>query len=212
VLAVVVLSVAAVALVLAGADRLLAVFAARLAGRRLARRVGAAAAPSLRFRGWPFAFQVAAGRYREIQFTAVSVRTGQIELRELRGRLTGVRAPLRRPAAGAGVVAAGLTVAATLPLTAIASRLPPGLALRRRGGELHVSGKGLLAPVAGTLALRPDGQQLAVLPTVPGLPSLLAFVIPLPGLPPGLMIDSVRLGDDGVEVTLQGEKIPLDLD
>ena len=211
-LEVLLVSVAAVAGVLAGADRLLAAGAARAASRRMALRLGEAAAPHLRVHGWPFVTQAAAGRYREIEVTAISVTAGGIELRGLHGRLTGVRAPLRPLLAGAGLVAGELTATAAIPLTQIADRLPPGLMLRRQGGELQVSGMVLLMPVTGTLALRPDGQRIAVVPKVLGLPSLVGFVIPLRGLPTGLAIDSLRLGERGVELTLRGENVRIGAD
>lgn len=117
---------------------------------------------------------------------------------------------MSRGGAGAGgVVAGAVTATAAIPLTQIADRLPPGLVLRPHGGELRVSGMVLLVPVSGTLALRPDGQRIAVVPKLLGVPSLLGFVIPLPGLPPGLVIGSLRIGAGGVELTLAGENIPL---
>ncbi len=201
------LSLAAGAVILAGADRLLAAAAARAASRRVALRLGAAAVPHVRVHGWPFVTQAAAGSYREIEVTAISMMAGGVELRELRGRLTAVRAPLRPLLAGAGLVAGELTATAAIPLTQIADRLPPGLMLRRQGSELRVSGMALLKPVTGTLALRPDGQRIAVAPKVLGLPSLVGFVIPLRGLPAGLTIDSLRLGDGGVELSLRGVNI-----
>ena len=203
----VLVSVAATAGVLAGADLLLAALAGRLAGRRLSGWLGPGAAADVRITGRPFLPQLSAGRYREVEIVVATVSAGGTWLRDLRGSLSGVRAPLRPVLAGHGITAASLTASATLPLTAIAGRLPPGLVLRRQGGELRVSGMVLLMPVTGTLALRPDGQRIAVVPKLLGLPGLLGFVIPLPGLPPGITIYSLRLGDGGVELTLRGENI-----
>lgn len=208
-LTLVLVGLAAAAAALAGTDRLLAALAGRLAGRRLSVWLGPGTAADVRINGWPFLPQLSAGRYREIEIGVGSLAAGGVELRDLRGRLSGVQAPLRPVLAGHGVTATGLTATATVPLTSIAGRLPPGLVVRRQGGELRVSGMVVLMPVSGTLALRPDGQRIAVVPKVLGMPSLLGFVIPLPGLPPGLTIDSLRLGDGGVELTLRGENIRL---
>jgi hypothetical protein len=67
----------------------------------------------------------------------------------------------------------------------------------------------LLMPVTGTLAISADRQRISVVPKVLGVPSLMAFVIGLPGLPPELTIDSVQVTDAGLEITLRGENVNL---
>ena len=64
-------------------------------------------------------------------------------------------------------------------------------------------------PVSGTLAVRADRQRISVIPKVLGVPSLVGFVIALPGLPPRLTIDTLDVTDAGLEITMRGENIDL---
>lgn len=181
--------------------------AGRLAGRRVSAWLGACA--EVRITGGAFLPQMWSGRYRRIEIAVAALAAGGVELRDLRGLLTNVRAPLRSLLAGRGIIATALSASASIPLSVIAARLPAGLELRRQGDELAVSGMALLMPVIGTLALRPDGQRIAVVPKVLGVPSLVAFMIALTGLPPGLTIQSLRPGDTKVELVMAGQNIPI---
>lgn len=212
------LCLAAAAAAVTGLDRLLA----RIAVRRMSALVGpalgvrtaagpetAAGPAAVRIAGVPFLTQLAAGRYREVEITAPGMRAGGIEFRGLTARLSMVRAPLRQVLAGRGLVAGQVSALATIPFTEIASRLPAGLTVRPEGDELRVFGFLLLMPVTGTLAVRADGQRIWVVPKVLGVPSLVAFVIPLTALPAELTIDSLRVTDGGLEVSMRGENVNL---
>ena len=164
---------------------------------------------TVRIVGVPFLTQVAAGVYREVDVTLECFTAGGIEFRAAAVRLRQVRAPLRLLLAGRGLVAGQVSALATIPFSALTSRLPPGLVVRRQGAELRVSGSMLLMPVTGTLAISADRQRISVVPKVLGVPSLMAFVIGLPGLPPELTIDSVQVTDAGLEITLRGENVNL---
>jgi LmeA-like phospholipid-binding len=209
VLSVALISVAAVAVTLAGADRLLALIAVRRVSRHLATRLHATSAPVVRIAGVPFVTQVLSGVYRQVDVTVAACRARGLEFLGLTASLSRVRAPLRLMAASSGLVAGEVRAMATIPLSAIGDRLPPGLVLRRQGAEIAVSGFVLLMPVSGTLAIRADRQRICVVPKVLGVPSLIGFVIALPGLPPRLTIDTVDVTDAGLEITMRGEDIEL---
>jgi hypothetical protein len=210
-----------VAVALTGADRLLAMIAVRRVSRHLSTRLHATSAPAVRIAGASFLTQALSGVYRQVDVTVTACRAGGLEFLGLTASLSRVRAPLRLLVASRGVVASRAMVAsrglvagqvramATIPLSAIGDRLPPGLILRRQGAELAVSGFVLLMPVSGSLAIRADRQRICVLPKVLGVPSLVGFVIALRGLPPGLTIDTVDVTDAGLEITIRGEDIEL---
>ena len=202
---------AGVAVALVGADRLLALVAVRRVARHLTDRLGATSAPVVRIAGAPFLTQLLSGVYRQIDLAAGPCQTGGMELLGLTASLSRVRAPLRllTTDGGRGVVAGQVRAVATFPLSAVGDRLPPGLILRRQGAELAVSGFVLLMPVSGTLAIRADRQRICVVPKVLGVPSLVGFVIALPGLPSRLTIDTLDVTDAGLEVTMRGEDVDL---
>jgi hypothetical protein len=239
VLGVALLSVAAAVAAAAGIDRLLAALAVRRAASRVSALLGAGpsgterdspgpgsagrgsagrgslghrspgSAATVRIVGVPFLTQLAAGVYREVEVTLECFTAGGIEFRTCTMRLRRVRAPLRLLLAGRGLVAGQVSALTTIPFSALTSRLPPGLVVRRQGAELRVSGSMLLMPVTGTLAISADRQRISVVPKVLGVPSLMAFVIGLPGLPPELTIDSLQVTDVGLEITLCGEDVNL---
>ena len=214
-LSVALITIAALAVTLAGADRLLALIAVRRVAGHLAARLDATAAPVVRVAGVPFLTQVLSGVYRQVDVTVAACRAGGMEFLGLTASLSRVRAPLRLlvasrgTVAGRGLVAGQMRAMATIPLSAIGDRLPPGLILRRQGAELAVSGFVLLMPVSGTLAVRADRQRISVVPKVLGVPSLVGFVIALPGLPPRLTIDTLDVTDAGLEITMRGDDVEL---
>ena len=208
-LAVVLISGTGLAVALAGTDRLLAVVVGRGAGRRLGAVLGSGSGAAVRITSAPFLTQLAAGVYREIEVTAAAFTAGGIEFRGLSARLSRVHAPVRRLLARRGLVADQVTAIMTIPLSVIADRLPRGLQLRRRGADIAVFGWAPLMPVAGTLAVTADGQRISVVPRVLGVPSLVGFVVALPGLPPELCIEALQVTDTGLEVTVSGDNVSL---
>lgn len=208
-LAVVLISGMGLALALAGIDRLLAAVVARAVGRRLGAVFGSGSAAAVRITSAPFLTQLAAGVFREIEVTAAVVIAGGIEFSGLSARLSHVRAPLRRLLARSSLVAGKVTAIMTIPLSVIADRLPRGLEVRRHGADLAISGWVLLVPVSGTLAVTADGQRISVVPRVLGVPSLVGFVVALPGLPPELCITDIEVTDNGLEVTVSGDNVNL---
>jgi len=209
VLAVVLISGTGLAVALAGADRLLAAVVGRGAGRRLAAVLGDGSGAEVRITSAPFLTQLAAGVYREIEVTAAAFTVGGLEFRALSAQLSQVHAPVRRLLARRGLVADQVTAIMTMPLSVIADRLPRGIELHRQGADLAISGWALLMPVSGTLAVTADGQRISVVPRVLGVPSLVGFVVALPGLPPELYIQALQVTDTGLEVTVSGDNVNL---
>ena len=193
----------------AGLDRLLAAVAVR----RIARQVAALTGPGCRavvwFAGAAFLPQLIRGVYREIEVTLAACAAGGLELRAITARLCQVRAPIWLLSRGRGLVAGHVSGRATIPFTAIASRLPPGLEVHGHGEQVKVRGTVLRLPVTGRLAVTSDGQCISVVPSVLGMPSLVGFVLAVPGLPHELMIDAVRVTDVGLEISMSGAEVKL---
>jgi len=204
-----VIVVIVVVVIVVVADRLLARAAEGQVARRIAAASRAAAAPAVRIGGASFLTQLAAGRYREVDVTLGAFSIGGVEFAGLAARLSEVQAPLGRLRAGGGVLAGRVSGTATIPLAALASKLPPGLALRRQGSDLAVVGSTLPMPVSGVLRVTAGSQQISVTPMVLGIPSLVGFVIAMPSMPAELTIESVLVGDAGLEVALSGDNVLL---
>ena len=203
------LIVAAAAAATAGLDRLLAVIAVRRVSWSVAALTGPGHPAVVRFAGAAFLPQLLGGVYREIEVRVAACMAGGIELRALTVRLCLVRAPIRLLLRGRGLVAGQVSGQATIPFSVIASRLPPGLEVHRHGEQLRVRGTVLRLPVFGRLAVTSDGQRISVVPSAPGVPSLVGFVLAVPGLPHELTIDAVRVTDVGLEITISGDEVKL---
>ena len=202
-------AVALVAVAAVAADRLLASAAARRVAARIGSASRAGVAPAVRFGGVVFATQLAAGRYRQVDVELAGFVAGGVEFAGLTARLTEVNAPLRRLRSGGAVTAGRVAATVTIPLAAVAGRLPPGFALRKQGAELAVVGSAVPGPVSGVLRLAADARKVTVTPAVFGIPSLVGFEIALPPLPAGLAVGSVTVVDAGLEISLGGSDVSM---
>jgi hypothetical protein len=203
------LIVASVAAAAAGLDRLVAAIAVRRVAGHVAELTGPGSPALVRFAGAAFLPQLLRGVYREIDVTLATCTAGSIELRALTAQLCLVRAPIRLLLRGRGLVAGQISGQATIPFSAIASRLPAGLEVHRHGEQVRVRGTLLRLPVTGRLAVTSDGQRISVVPSVLGVPSLVGFVLTVPGLPRELTIDAVRVTDAGLEISMSGDEVIL---
>jgi hypothetical protein len=210
-----VIAAVALALALVLSDRL----TARLVTRRVARRVaqgltGAAAAgppPRITIAGVPFLTQFLAGRYRRVDITMAGFGMNGVEFSSLAATLSGVRAPLRALLAGDGLVAGRVTATVTLPLAVLTRRLPAGLSVRAKDGDLRISGTVLRLPVSGRLAVTAEPQRLCFTPLGVGrIPALVGFVLAVPGLPDRLAIKTVHVTPAGLVVSLTGTEVAVD--
>jgi DUF2993 family protein len=193
----------------AGLDRLVAAIAVRRVAGHVAALTGPGSPAVVRFAGAAFLPQLFRGVYREIEVTLSTCTAGSIELRALTARLCLVRAPIRLLLRGRGLVAGRVSGQATIPFSAIASRLPPGLEVHRHGEQVRVRGTVLRVPVIGRLAVTSEGQRISVVPSVLGVPSLVGFVLAVPGLPRELTTDAVRVTDVGLEISMSGDEVKL---
>jgi len=198
---------AAVVVVVAVADRLLAAGAMRRIARRIQLESRANATPTVRIWGMPFLPQLLAGRYSDVEVMLGACTVGGVEFSRLTARLSQVRAPLRQLLAGDGVTAAGLAATAMIPLSVLGRRLPPGLTLRLDGDNLYISGTILRVPVMGTLGIKADPEKISFTPKVTGIPAPVGFVLGLPAMPQDLKITSVQVTSTGLEVTVTGADV-----
>lgn len=205
----VVFIVAVVVAAVAGLDRLVAAIAVRRVTGQVAVLTGPGCPAVVRFAGAAFLPQLLGGVFREINVTLAACTAGGVELRALTARLCLVRAPIRLLLRGRGLVAGQVSVQATIPFSAIASRLPPGLVVDRHGEQVRVRSTVLRLPVIGTLAVTCNGQRISVVPSVLGVPSLVGFVLSVPGLPDELTVDAVRVTDLGLEISMSGDEVKL---
>ncbi len=192
----------------AGADRLVAFLAVRRVSRIIGTAFSAASPALVSIAGGLFLPQMLSGVYREAEVTLTAFSAGGVEFSGINARLTGVRAPLRHLVRGGTMVADHVTATAALPLSALRSRLPPGLTLRRQGDSLVVVAA-LPTPVSGVLAITADARHIVITPRVLGIPSLVGFAITLASMPPELAIDAVVVTDAGLEVSMRGQNVAL---
>jgi hypothetical protein len=192
----------------AGADRLVAFLAVRRVSRIIGTAFSAASPALVSIGGGLFLPQMLSGVYRRAEVTLTAFSAGGVEFSGINARLTGVRAPLRHLVRGGTVVADHVTATVALPLSALRSRLPPGLTLRRQGDGLAVVAA-LPTPVSGVLAITADARHIVITPRVLGIPSLVGFAIALASMPPELAIDDVVVTDAGLEVSICGQNVAL---
>lgn len=204
------IAVVAVAVAAVLADRLAYLAVSRLVAGRIALATQPAARPVIRISGFPFLTQLLAGRYRQVSVTLGTFTTAGVDFTGVTAQLADVSAPPRRLRPGTRQLMAGRVVAtATIPMRALRDRLPPGLALRQDRGELSVTGSLLPMPVSGVLRIDAGRHAIRLTPRVLGMPSLIAFEIALPALPPQLAIESVIASEAGLHVRLGGADVLL---
>jgi DUF2993 family protein len=191
------------------ADRLLAAVAIRRIARGVALASHARVAPQVRIGGPVFLTQLLAGVYREVEVMLGACTLGGVDFAELSVQLTRVRAPVRQLLAGHPATAGQLTATGMIPYSVLSDRLPPGLTIRPRGGDLRISGTILGVPALGIVSVSAETEKIRITPKLAGLPSLVGFVIELPAMPPQVRIASVRVTEGGLEVACRGADLPL---
>jgi LmeA-like phospholipid-binding len=204
--------------VLVAADRISAYVAQRKVASRVAGTYSLPDPPTVTIQGFPFLTQVVAGHYSQVDVALSAVTAGGVEMRDLRARFTGVRAPLARLLGnGPGTVSADDAAAtALIPFASVSRRLPLGITLSPDGGAVKLSGKigylGFEVPVSAAVSLHVTATAIEISPrnvtvggTVPVPPgplgSRLAIALPVHDLPMHLKVTSVRVTDGGFEVS-----------
>lgn len=181
--------------------------------------------------GVPFLTQVVSGEYQEVTLWLRDVGSASVRLPEVRLTATGVTAPTSALINGSGQIRAERVVGAAvvgygtiaeqagvdgLELSAadandrIAVRLPVELL----GTRLTLTGTATVDVADGAVRVRAEELTAEELPPgaaseVERLVRQLSFDYPLPALPYGLAVESVRTRPEGVEVTLSAVDVPL---
>lgn len=189
--------------------------------------------PQVGLPGFPFLTQVARQRYTELDVTANNVLAQGITLSQVHARLFGLRVPTSALLAGhlRAVPVDRVDASALVSWSALDAALashditvgPAGGGRVRLAGPLSIAGQRYDA--RATASVRFGGDTLLVTATsvdvtTPGVASglvsgvvralakaQLRYQIPLSGLPFGLTVDTVRVGNDGVAVAASAGRV-----
>jgi hypothetical protein len=218
-LAVVVLLVLGLVVLL---DRLAVGVAEDKVATELVTRGGLEGSPEVDITGFPFLTQAIGGSYDDVRISLTAAELGQPEGTRADIALHGVRVPLSSVLSGslAQVPVDRIDGTATLSYALISSRLGQDTELTREGDRLRITrtvevlGQQLRLTAAGGVTL--EGSDLVVDVQeaagagveVPGFllnraADLLDLRYPLPALPFGLEVTSVRPGVEGVAVRVE---------
>jgi hypothetical protein len=154
--------------------------------------------PGVSIHGFPFLTQVASGHYQEID---------GVQLRDIRARFTGVRAPLSLLfGQGSGsVIAAHATATALLPYAQVERRLPRGITLAAHDGTLRVTGRTPLGSLSSAVSLGVTSRGISV--TGGAFGARFSYVIPLGQLPLHLSVTGVRVAAGGVVIVAAARNV-----
>jgi hypothetical protein len=221
----VLIAVIVLIIVLVAADRIAVLVAERQISDRVASAYSLPAKPGVSIKGFPFLTQVAAGKYQQVDISVPHVAAGGVTVSNLDARFTEVDAPVSAVLGhgASSVTAKRASATATVALAAVQARLPHGLALRRDGSSLAVSGTahyaGLAIPVSATvtprasssggISLTPSHVSVGGGITVPAsaISGRLVIVLPVGPLPLHLKITSVRVGSAGLRISAAGTDV-----
>jgi hypothetical protein len=175
--------------------------------------------------GFPFLLQLARNRFTDVDISGGQVGNGQLRLTRFDASLHGVRPESDGSSARVDAMD-GSAFVSYADLQQAVGR--PGITVAEGGdqrirvaGSITVLGQTLSASAQSKVSVL-DGNQLMVQATeidVPGLPTnsevaraaaaRLNFVVPVRGLPEGLRLVDVRVGDEGVTALVQGQDVLL---
>lgn len=210
------------------ADRVAVRFAEDRVAEQLAVKGNLHGTPKVQIAGFPFLTQAVRGRYDDVHISLTAAELGQPEGTEADVALRGVHVPLSDVLSGsvATVPVDRVDGTATLSYALLAAELGGDTRLRREGDGLRITRTvevaGLTLPLtaAGTVSL--DGNEVVIDVArasgagvdVPGflvqrISNLLDLRYKIPSLPFGLEVTGVTVGDDGLDVTVEGKGIVL---
>ncbi|RBY93008.1 DUF2993 domain-containing protein [Blastococcus sp. TF02A-30] len=188
----------------------------------LADKGGLAGTPDVDITGFPFLTQAVAGRYDDVRISLDADQLGQPAGTSADVALRGVQVPLSAALSGSvsEVPVDRIDGTATLSYDLLSAQLGGDTTLTREGEGLRITktvevlGRSVPLTAAGTVSL--DGNALVVdveqatgagvdLPgfLVGQVSDLLDLRYPIPELPFGLQLTSVRPGEDGVDVRVE---------
>lgn len=163
--------------------------------------------PGVSIHGFPFLTQVASGHYQEIDVSIPAATADGVQLRDIRARFTGVRAPLSLLfGQGSGsVIAAHATATALLPYAQVERRLPRGITLAAHDGTLRVTGRTPLGSLSSAVSLGVTSRGISV--TGGAFGARFSYVIPLGQLPLHLSVTGVRVAAGGVVIVAAARNV-----
>lgn len=191
------------------------------------------APPDVQIEGVPFLTQVGAGRYEQVTLVLREVGTGEVRLSQVELVATGVTAAVSTLVSGEGPIDAErvdgtalISYAELIALSgveglelsagssgAMAIRWPTELAgqpVTLVGvAEASVAGEAIRLEVSEVTVEDPDGRPPGVEDLVNELFLQLSMMVPLPPLPYGLSVDSVRAEPAGLAVEVSATDVPL---
>jgi hypothetical protein len=181
--------------------------------------------PKVSIKGFPFLTQAIGGHYQRIDVEIGDFTQLGVHLNGTIVTLTGVTAPLSDAVHGdpSRIVADTATSTATVGYDDVDREAPKGMKVSAEGSELRVHGPvnvlGLTRTVTATVAVRPSGRSVKVLPqtvksggtTIPIalVQQAFSFTIPVQGLPLGTRISEVLVQPDGLRVSATGQDVKL---
>jgi hypothetical protein len=208
VIVVIVVTLLAVALT---ADRVALIYAQGRIARRIEDR-GFTARPHVIIAGFPFLTQVAARRLRKVVIRAAGKKLGPVEVKHLDLTMHEMHRNLK----GKGRTASWLSGTALVGFAGFAGITgAPGLTLSADGPDkVKITvGLGRVSRTATARVTRAGtaGIRIAVI-SAGGIPvailgALCDVTVPLPGLPPGVTIQSVSVTGAGVLVHITGQNV-----
>ena len=187
--------------------------------------------PAVTIHGFPFLFQVARGRYNDVEVTIPTVDAEQLHNLRVHVRLTGLHAPLgaivNRSLKSVPVDGIAGTVSVSYADLASASGIAGLRIVPASNGAVTVSGTinalGRQLPASAQARVAVSGRNLVVTAehaTVGGIAlpksaldvaaQRLTFTVSARNLPLGLRITSVQAGADALTVTAQAQDTTLD--
>lgn len=211
-----------------GADRVAVHVADQKVADQIATQGKLSGAPTVDITGFPFLTQAAAGRYDDVRIALTAADLGQPDGTRADVSLRGAHVPLSAALSGSvsTIPVDHIDGTATLSYALLAAQLGGNTALRQEGSGLRITktvtvlGRTLPLTAAGTVRL--EGNVLTVdvqhvtgagvsIPSalVSRVSHLLDIRYKIPALPFGLQLTSVRVGADGVLVSVAAKNAVL---
>jgi hypothetical protein len=208
--------------IVVGVDRIAVGFAEDEVGQQIAEKGGLQGTPEVDITGFPFLTQAVGGTYDDVRISLTAAELGQPEGTDADIALHGVQVPVSAVLSGslADVPVDRIDGTATLSYALLSSQLGQDTELTREGDGLRITrtveilGQQLRLTAVGQVTL--EGSDLVVdvqeatgagveIPDflLSRAADLLDLRYPVPALPFGLRLTTVRPADDGVDIRVE---------
>ncbi|MDS1271912.1 DUF2993 domain-containing protein [Lipingzhangella sp. LS1_29] len=195
-------------------------------GNQVARQYPMTAEPDVTIGGFPFLTQVIAGTYSEVNVVTGAFTYNEVQLERVDVTLTDVEAPLSDLLSGEpDIVAEEAEGTILVPYSELQQRIQrEGMTIEQEGGTPRITGDfahgGISVSVQSDLELAVEESTISVSPRnievsgdvpidVDLVEDSLAFELPLGELPFGLRVTDIQTEPNGLEVTAEGEDVPV---